>query len=75
MSDQATLEMYDHQGGLVRRVVMTRDGADATKWHLAESVSLGGLHAEAAVIRFGDGTSEPLRPSMFASTPINTIFL
>jgi hypothetical protein len=42
----------------------------------AESIALGGIHAENAVIRFRDGTSEPLAPSMFAtSTPLNTISL
>jgi len=56
--DQATLEIYDHQGAMVRQVVMTRDEQDASKWHLAEDVALGGLHAETAVVRFGDGTSE-----------------
>lgn len=71
-----TLEIYDRDGALVRKVVMKRDEQDATKWHLAENISLGGPHVEAAVIRFGDGTSKPLPPSMFASTaPINTIFL
>jgi hypothetical protein len=39
-------------------------------------VSLGGPHAETAVIRFRDGTSEPLAASMFASSaPIKMIFL
>ncbi len=74
--DQARLEIHDRDGGLVRTVAMTRDEQDATKWHLAESVSLGDRQAESAVIRFADGTSEPLAGSMFAtSTPINTIFL
>jgi hypothetical protein len=39
-------------------VAMTRDQRDETKWHLEESVLLGDRHAESAVIRFGDGTSE-----------------
>ena len=61
---------------MVRQVVMRRDERDPSKWHLAEDVALGGRHAETAVVRLGDGTSEPLPPSMFASTvPINTIFL
>jgi hypothetical protein len=61
---------------MVRQVVMTRDELDPSKWHLAENVALGGLHAETAVVRFGDGTSESLPARMFASTaPINTIFL
>ena len=73
--DQAMLEIHDRDGALVRTVGMTRDEQDATKWHLAESIALGDPHAETAVIRFGDGTSEPLPASMFASTtPINTIF-
>jgi hypothetical protein len=72
----ATLEIYDSAGALVRTVAMTRDEQDATKWHLAESITLGGAHAESAVIRFHDGTSQPLTASMFASSaPINTIFL
>jgi hypothetical protein len=55
---------------------MTRDDRDPSKWHLAEDVSLGGHYAETAVVLFGDGTSEPLPASMFASSaPINTIFL
>jgi hypothetical protein len=70
------LEIYDREGLLVRTVAITRDTQDAAKWHLAESISLGGPHAETAVIRFADGTSQPLAQSMFASTaPINTIFL
>ena len=74
--DQAVLEVYSYHGALVRIVAMTRDERDATKWHLAESISLGGPNAESAVIRFGDGTSQRLARSMFASTaPINTIFL
>lgn len=74
--DQAALEVYDSTGALVRTVPMTRDKVDATKWHLTESISLGGPHAETGVIRFRDGTSEPLPPSSFSSTtPINTIFL
>jgi hypothetical protein len=73
---QAVLEIYDQAGALVRTVAMTRGEQDATKWRLAESIALGGAHAESAVIRFGDGTSEPLARSMFSSTaPINTIFL
>ena len=61
---------------MVRQVAMTRDERDPSKWHLAEDVALGGLHAETAVVRFGDGTSDPLPASMFASSaPINTIFL
>jgi len=72
----ATLEVYDHQGSLVRGVPMTRDERDASKWRLAEDVALGGLRAETGVVRFGDGTSEALPASIFASTaPINTIFL
>jgi hypothetical protein len=74
--DHAMLEIYDHDGTLVRTVAMRRDEQDATMWHLAESIALGGTHAESAVIRFRDGTSEPLARSMFSSTtPINTIFL
>lgn len=76
MSDQATLEVYDAGGALVRTVAMRRDEQDASKWHLAESVSLGSRHAETAVVRHPDGTSTPVPPSMFAAaTPINTIFL
>lgn len=61
---------------MVRQVAMRRDERDPSKWHLAENVAFGGLHAETAVVRFGDSTSEPLPASMFASTtPINTIFL
>ena len=77
MSDgQDVLEIYNGDGGLVRMLAMRRDEVDATKWHLAESISLGGPHAETAVIRFRDGTSEPLASAMFAShAPINTIFL
>ena len=61
---------------MVRQVAMTRDERDATKWHLAEDVALGGLHAGDGRGPVGDGTSEPLSGSMFASsTPINTIFL
>jgi hypothetical protein len=72
----AALEIYNRAGGLLRTIAMTRDEHDATKWHLAESVALGGAHAESAVIRFRDGTSEPLAASMFASgAPINTIVL
>jgi hypothetical protein len=70
------LEIYNRDGGLVRSIAMKRDETDATTWHLAESVSLGGPHAETAVIRFRDGTSEPLASSMFASSaPIKMIFL
>jgi hypothetical protein len=70
------LEVYGRDGALVRIIAMTRDEADATKWHLAESISLGGPHAETAVIRFADGTSEPLASSMFASSaPIDTTFV
>ena len=77
MSDgQAVLETYDRDGALVRTVAMKRDEQDTTKWLLVETIALGGVHAESAVIRFGDGTSEPLARSMFSSTaPINTIFL
>ena len=67
---------HDHQSAMVRQVAMRRDKRDRSKWRLAEDVALGGLHAETAVIRFGDGTSEPLAGSLFASTaPINTLFL
>jgi hypothetical protein len=73
---QDMLEIYNRAGGLVRSIAMTRDETDATKWHLAESVSLGGPNAETAVIRLRDGTSEPLASSMFASSaPIKMIFL
>lgn len=73
---RAALEIYDRHGAMVRSVPLTRDAGDTTKWHLAEHVSLGGPHAETAVIRLGDGTSEPLPPSLFTSShPINTIFL
>lgn len=76
MSDRATLEVYDSAGALVRSVAMTRDERDPSKRHLAEDVSLGSQHTETAVVRFTDGTSEPLPSSMFASSaPINTIFL
>jgi hypothetical protein len=74
--DHAMLEIHDRVGAVVRMVAMTRDAQDATKWRLAESIALGGAHTESAVIRFGDGTSEPLERSMCSSTaPINTIFL
>jgi hypothetical protein len=44
--------------------------------HLAESIALGGIHAETAVIRFGDGIGEALPASMFASSaPLITIFV
>ena len=67
---------HDHQGAMVRQVAMRRDKRDRSKWRLAEDVALGGLHAETAVIRFGDGTSEPLAGSLFASTaPIDTLLL
>jgi hypothetical protein len=60
----------------VRTIALTRDTRDATKWHLAEAISLGGQHAQSGVIRFQDGTSQSLAPSLFASSaPINTIFL
>jgi hypothetical protein len=55
---------------------MTRDEHDPSKWHLAEDVVLGGCHAETGVIRFVDGTSEPLPPSLFSTgAPVSTIFL
>ena len=74
--DRATLKIHDHLGAMVRQVAMTRDQRNASKWHLAESVALGGLHAATAVVRFGDGTSESLPASMFASTaPIKTLSL
>ncbi|MDP9255773.1 MAG: hypothetical protein M3Q31_04370 [Actinomycetota bacterium] len=72
MSRPDVLEIYDSAGALVRIIIMTRDDVDATKWHLADSISLGGPHAETAVIRFKDGTSEPLTPSMFAAAPRST---
>ena len=76
MSDQAVLEVYDQEGALVRSVPMTGDEQDPSKWHLAEDVALGGRHAETGVIRFVDGTSEPLPPSLFStSAPVSTIFL
>ncbi len=76
MSDQAVLELYDQEGALVRSVPMTRDEHDPSKWHLAEDVALGGRHAETGVIRFVDGTSEPLPPSLFSTgAPVSTIFL
>ena len=43
---------------------MVSEERDATKWHLAESVALDGRDAERGVIRFGDGTSEPLAGSL-----------
>lgn len=76
MSDQAVLEVYDQEGALVRSVPMTRDEQDPSKWHLAEDVALGGRHAETGVIRFVDGTSEVLPPSLFSTgAPVSTIFL
>jgi len=76
VASQDVLEIYGRDGALVRIIAMTRDEHDLTKWHLAESVSLGDTQSESAVLRFRDGTSEPLTASMFASSaPINTIFL
>lgn len=76
MSDQAVLEVYDQEGALVRSVPMTRDEQDPSKWHLAEDVALGGRHAETGVIRFVDGTSESLPPSLFSTgAPVSMIFL
>jgi hypothetical protein len=73
---RAMLEIYDRDGALVRSVAMVRDERDATKWHLAESVVLNGHGAERGVIRFGDGTSEPLAGSLSGSAaPMNTLFL
>jgi hypothetical protein len=70
----AALEIYDREGMLVRSVRMQRDDLDQTTWLLAESVTLGGPLAETAVIRFNDGTSEPLPPSLFATrAPITTL--
>ena len=55
---------------------MRRDEHDPSKWHLAEDVALGGRHAETGVIRFVDGTSESLPPSLFSTgAPVSTIFL
>jgi hypothetical protein len=55
---------------------MTRDEQDPSKWHLAEDVALSGRHAVTGVIRFVDGTSEPLAPSLFSpGSPISMIFL
>ena len=76
MSDQAVLELYDQEGALVRSVPLTRDEREPSKWHLAEDVTLGGSHAETGVIRFLDGTSEPLPAPLFSSgAPVNTILL
>jgi hypothetical protein len=48
---QDVLEIYGRDGELVRPIAIKRDVVDATKWHLAKSISLGGPHAQAAVIR------------------------
>ena len=60
----------------MRSVPMKRDDVDTRKWVLAESVALGSPNAATGVIRFRDGTSEPLDPSLFASgVPIHAVDL
>jgi hypothetical protein len=72
----SALELYDRDGRLVRSIPATQDNHDATKWILAERVSFDTREVETAVFRFGDGTSQPVPPSMFpSSVPINTLFL
>jgi len=59
------LELYDLAGCLIRNVAVSQDEQDATKWHLAEPVALGANQIESAVLRFGDGTSHAVEPSLF----------
>jgi hypothetical protein len=60
----------------VRSIPATQDEHDGTKWILAEPVSFDDREVETAVFRFGDGTSQPVPPSMFpSSAPINTVHL
>ena len=55
---------------------MSQNEQDATKLHLAEAVALGANQIESAVLRFGDGTSQPVDPSLFpTSVAINTLFI
>ena len=70
------LELFDRAGRLIRSVAVSQDEEDATKWHLAEAVALGANQIESAVLRFGDGTSLAVEPSLFpTSVRINTLFI
>jgi hypothetical protein len=70
------LELYDRAGLLIRSVAVRQDEQDATKWHLAEGVALGANQIESAMLRFGDGTSHSVDPSLFpTSVRINTLFI
>jgi hypothetical protein len=70
------LELYDRAGHLIRSVAVSQDEQNATKWHLAEPVALGANQIESAVLRFGDGTSLAVEPSLFpTSVRINTLFI
>ena len=69
------LELYDRTGRLIRSVAVSQDEQDATKWHLAEPIALGVNEIESAVMRFGDGTSHAVEPSLFPTrVRINTLF-
>ena len=70
------LELYDRAGRLIRSVEVRQDEQVATKWHLAEAVALGANQIESALLRFGDGTSQAVEPSLFpTSVRINTLFI
>jgi hypothetical protein len=70
------LELYDRDGRLIRSISVGQDEKDATRWHLAEAVALGANQIESAVLRFGDGTSHAVEPSLFpTSVAISTLFI
>jgi hypothetical protein len=70
------LELYDRAGLLIRSVAVTQDEREATKWHLADPVALGANQIESAALRFSDGTSHSVEPSLFpTSVRINTLFI
>ena len=76
MRSVSELLLYDEHGGVVRRVAMTRDEQDPTKWRLAEAVTLGPGESERAFIFIDGEEPAPLAPSLFpTNVPINTLFL